>query len=206
MLRRAYATLHGFDDETGSVPMMDGPLRPNALLDAAPVALTLQDVDNLTPWRDGLSCSSGRELLHLARASERLVVKDRRAFEAPVSFVAAGCGDGMAIGLDEKGVLVIEGAHAGRMITRVGGLPLLCPTTAVFLTPDELIIASGSIDHSTAEWKRDLMERGDLYPGRRGVRSQRRLFVASFIGLIVVDGIATQSRRIVHGTEQNQFV
>ena len=40
-LKRAYAAFRGFDDETGSAPMMDGPLRPNALLDAAPVALSL---------------------------------------------------------------------------------------------------------------------------------------------------------------------
>ena len=39
-LKRAYAAFRGFDDETGSAPMMDGPLRPNALLDAAPVAAT----------------------------------------------------------------------------------------------------------------------------------------------------------------------
>ena len=50
-LKRAYAAFRGFDDETGSAPMMDGPLRPNALLDAARVALALPDVDNLTLHR-----------------------------------------------------------------------------------------------------------------------------------------------------------
>jgi hypothetical protein len=56
-LKRAYAAFRGFDDETGSAPMMDGPLRPNALLDAAPVALSLADVDNLTQHRGALFCS-----------------------------------------------------------------------------------------------------------------------------------------------------
>ena len=41
-LKRAYAAFRGFDDESGSAPMMDGPLRPNALLDAAPVAFIRQ--------------------------------------------------------------------------------------------------------------------------------------------------------------------
>jgi hypothetical protein len=159
-LRRAYAAFRGFDDETGSVPMMDGPLRPNALLDAAPVALMLHDVDNLTPWRDGLLCSSGREIVHLARASGQLAISGQRAFEAPVSFIASEPGGALAVGLDGKGVLVVEGPHAGRTIAQVGGRPLLCPTTALFLTPDELIIANGAADHPAAEWKRDLMERG----------------------------------------------
>lgn len=149
-LRRAYTAFRGFDDETGSVPMMDGPLRPNALLDAARVALTLHDVDNLTPWRDGLLCSSGQEIVHLARASGQLGITERRAFEAPVSFIASEPGGGLAVELDGKGVLLLEGSHAGRMIARAGGRPLLCPTAALFLTPDDLIIASGAADHPAA--------------------------------------------------------
>jgi hypothetical protein len=159
-LRRAYAAFRGFDDETGSVPMMDGPLRPNALLDAAPVALTLQDVDNVTPWRDGLLCSSGSEILQLAPASGQLAVKERRAFDAPVSLIASEPGGGLAVGLDRKGVVIVEGPHAGRVVDQTGGRPLLCPTAALFLTPDDLIIASGSAEQSAVEWKRDLMERG----------------------------------------------
>ena len=49
-----------FTHITGSVPMMDGPLRPNARLDAAPVVFSLPDLDNLTPYKDSLLCSSGK--------------------------------------------------------------------------------------------------------------------------------------------------
>jgi len=159
-LQRAYAAFRGFDDETGSVPMMDGPLRPNALLDAAPVALALNDVDNVTPWQERLLCSTGGEILHLARTAGRLVITERRAFETPVSFIATEPSGGLAVGLDGKGVLVVDGPHAGRMIAEAGGRALLCPTAALFLTPDDLIIANGAADHPAAEWKRNLMERG----------------------------------------------
>src|SRR5258708_31213129 len=71
-LQRAYAAFRGFDDETGSVPMMDGPLRPNGALDAAPAVLTLPGVDNLLAGRDGLLCSSGSETLRLARSTAAL--------------------------------------------------------------------------------------------------------------------------------------
>jgi hypothetical protein len=159
-LQRAYAAFRGFDDETGSVPMMDGPLRPNALLDAAPVALMLHDVDNMTPWRDGLLCSSGCDVVHLTRTSGQLAITERRSFEAPVSFIASEPGGGLAVGLDGKGVLIVEGPHAGRKIAQAGGRPLLCPTAGLFLTSDDLIIACGAVDRLAAEWKRDLMERG----------------------------------------------
>lgn len=160
VFRRAYAAFRGFDDETGSVPMMDGPLRPNALLDAMPVVLTLPDVDNLSAWRDGLMCSSGREAFRLVRSKDSLAIAERHVFEGPVSCLAAERGGGLAVGLDGQGVIVVEGPHAGRKISEVGGQPLSCPTAALFDGPDRLVIANGAASVTTADWKRDLMEHG----------------------------------------------
>jgi hypothetical protein len=159
-LKRAYAAFRGFDDETGSVPMMDGPLRPNALLDAAPVALSLAGVDNLTLYGGALICSSGNELLRLASKGSELVVADRLAFEAAISLIAAGPSDSLAVGLEGRGVLIAEGPHAGRMIKAAGERGLTCPTAALFLDADRLVVASGAAGMTTADWKRDLMERG----------------------------------------------
>lgn len=159
-LKRAYAAFRGFDDETGSAPMMDGPLRPNALLDAARIALTLPDVDNLTRYRGELVCSSGQEVLRFSPETGDFTISDRRAFDAPVSFVAAGPGDSLAIGLDGRGVLIVGGPHAGRMIKTAGGRGLTCPTAALFLDAERLVVAAGATGLTAADWKRDLMERG----------------------------------------------
>ena len=159
-LKRAYAVFRGFDDETGSVPMMDGPLRPNAVLDSAPVALSLPGVDNLA-WRRGeLVCSSGPELLRFAIETGDFAISDRRAFDAPVSLVAAGPGDSLAVGLDGRGLMIVEGPHAGRMIEAAGERRLTCPTAALFLDADRLVVANGAAGVTAAEWKRDLMECG----------------------------------------------
>jgi hypothetical protein len=107
-LKRAYAAFRGFDDETGSAPMMDGPLRPNALLDAAPVALSLADVDNLTQHRGALLCSSGSQVLRLTPQDGALAWSDARDFEQAVTFVTAGPSDSLAIGLDGRGVLSLR--------------------------------------------------------------------------------------------------
>jgi hypothetical protein len=159
-LQRAYAGFRGFDDETGSVPMMDGPLRPNEALDAAQVVLTLPGVDNLCAWRDGLMCSSGSETLRLVRSGDSLAILHRRAFEAPVSCIAAEFGGGLAVGLDGEGIVVADGPHAGRRINEARGRPLRCPTAMLFDGPDRLVIANGAANLKAADWKRDLMERG----------------------------------------------
>jgi hypothetical protein len=141
-LKRAYAAFRGFDDETGSAPMMDGPLRPNALLDGAPVALSLTDVDNLTQHRGALLCSSGSQVLLLTPHNGSLSASDARAFEQAVTFVAAGPSDSLAIGLDRQGVLILEGRHAGKAIAEAGGQPLCSPTAALFIDADRLIVAT----------------------------------------------------------------
>jgi hypothetical protein len=158
--QRAYAAFRGFDDETGSVPMMDGPLRPNEALDAAPVVLKLPGVDNLTPWRNDLLCSSGSETFRLSVSNEALSIVERHAFDAPVSSIAVGPDGGLAVGLDGRGIIVTDGPHAGRTISQVGGRPLLCPTAILFDGPDRLVIANGAATITAADWKRDLMERG----------------------------------------------
>jgi hypothetical protein len=159
-LKRAYATFRGFDDETGSAPMMDGPLRPNALLDAAPVALSLADVDNLTQHRSALLCSSDSQVLRLTPHEGSLTPSDVRGFEHAVTFVAAGPSDSLAIGLDGRGVLILEGPHAGKAIVEASGQALCSPTAGLFIDEDRLIVANGAEGRTVADWKRDLMERG----------------------------------------------
>jgi hypothetical protein len=158
--KRAYATFRGFDDETGSAPMMDGPLRPNALLDAAPVALSLADVDNLTPHRRALLCSSGSQVLWLAPQGTSLIASEGRAFDQPVTFLAAGPSDSLVIGLDGRGVLILEGRTRAKRSLRRRDTPSCSPTAGLFIDEDRLIIANGAAGRTVADWKRDLMERG----------------------------------------------
>jgi hypothetical protein len=159
-LKRAYSAFRGFDDETGSAPMMDGPLRPNALLDAAPVALSLENVDNLTQHHGGLLCSSGSQVLQLTPHQSTLIAGDARAFEQAVTFIATGPSDSLAIGLDGRGVLILEGPHAGKAVPNVGAHALCSPTAGLFVDKDTLIVANGAESRTAADWKRDLMERG----------------------------------------------
>ena len=140
---------------------MDGPLKPNTALDAAPVYLALPAVDNLLATPAGLVCSSGTELISLRREGEAgLAVAARRSLPAAVTCLAGDGGAGMAIGLDGGGVLIQGGRHDGRMIETAGGRKLNCPTAVLFLYPDRLLVANGSATLPAAEWKRDLMSWG----------------------------------------------
>jgi hypothetical protein len=160
-LKRAYANFRGFDEAGSTVPMMDGPLKPNTLLDSAPILLALPAVDNLLVTPAGLLCSSGAELISLRRAAEAgLAAATRRSLPAAVTCLASDGGAGVAVGLDGRGLLIQGGRHDGRMIEAVGGGPLNCPTAALFQGPDRLLVANGSAAVPAAAWKRDLMSWG----------------------------------------------
>ncbi len=157
-LKRLYANFRGFDEVGSTVPMMDGPLKPNTALDEAPVVLKLPEVDNLTAAAGGLVCSQGRKLMRLRAAGDRLDAVEAVALEGEITCLA-GDGPALAIGLDGQGVILLGGRHDGVQIKELNGTPLRAPSAALFLDPDTLVIANGSSDHAMADWKRDLMER-----------------------------------------------
>jgi hypothetical protein len=159
-LKRAYANFRGFDEAGSTVPMMDGPLKPNTLLDSAPVLLALPEVDNLLAAPGGLFCSSGAALLSLKLEGAVLAIADRRILPAPITCLASDGGQGMAIGLDGRGLLLQGGRHDGTAVGELAGRPFNCPTAALFLDSDRLLVANGSAACLAADWKRDLMSRG----------------------------------------------
>lgn len=164
-LKRLYSNFRGFDQTGSAVPMMDGPLKPNTLLDDAPVALVLPQVDNLLAVQGGIACSQGTKLLQLRLKSGSiespvLNITSEMDFAAPITCLVSDREQGLAIGLDGQGIVIHGGPHDGVRIEQLDGLPLRCPTAAMFLDRDTLIIANGSAQCTMADWKRDLMSRG----------------------------------------------
>jgi hypothetical protein len=156
-LKRRYDAFRGVEPPERTVPVMDGPLRPNTLLDEAPIVLRLAGVDNLVATAGGHFCSAGRDLLSLDASGEALAAKTLQSFAAPVTCLASDGGQGLAVGQDGRGFVIRGGAYDSLAIEQAGGAPLVCPTAALFLDPDTLVVANGSLKGMAADWKRDLM-------------------------------------------------
>jgi hypothetical protein len=158
-LKRLYASFRGFDEAGSTVPMMDGPLKPNTALDEAPVVLKLPEIDNLTAAAGGFVCSQGHKLMRLCVAGDRLDAVEAVGLESAITCLAGDGASALAIGLDGQGVMLLGGRHDGLHLKELNGTPLRAPSAALFLDPDTLVIANGSNDHAMADWKRDLMNR-----------------------------------------------
>lgn len=160
-LKRAYANFRGFDIDGSTVPPMDGPLRPNAALDAAKKVLTLADIDNLVSDGGGIFCSVGSELFALrSQGDAGCEAVALRKFDQPISALASDGAGGLAIALDGKGLVIQGGPHDGVSIEELANDRFSCITAICFATPDTLLVANGSRAFVAADWKRDLMAKG----------------------------------------------
>ena len=63
MLRRAVDNFLGRGEAAVTVPVMDGPLKPNQLLEAAGRVLTAPEIDNLAATAEGTLYTSGNTLV-----------------------------------------------------------------------------------------------------------------------------------------------
>jgi hypothetical protein len=152
-LKRTVDNFLGRGEAAVTVPVMDGPLKPNQLLEAAGRVLTAPEIDNLAPRPDGIVFTSGNTLSAIPGG-------EIARFPSVISCLATDLGGALAIGFDDGGVLIRGGRHDGRRFDQLNGGTLNCPTAAIFLDPDTLIVTNGSAEHRPSQWRRDLMMLG----------------------------------------------
>lgn len=140
-----------------TVPVMDGALKPNDLLESATGIATIATVDNAAVLADGLLVSSSDRIVEVDATGKQ---REHSRHEAPISCLAVSAGGAIAIGLDGLGVKIAGGRHDGKLFSRLAGGPLNCPTAAMFLDEDTVIICNGSASFPASKWSHDLVHLG----------------------------------------------
>lgn len=157
-IRRTFDRFMGGRGEFSiTVPVMDGALKPNDYLERLPSLAMIEDADNAVATADGLLVSSGPRLLRLDAGGAPSL---HSAHEAPIACVAASAAGALAIGLDGTGMRIAGGRHDGKLVARAAGRALACPTAALFLDEDTLVVGIGSAEFTPAQWSRDLLHHG----------------------------------------------
>lgn len=154
-LRRTWDNFRGSGDAAVTVPPMDGALRPNRLLEEAPLAASVNAPDDLAAEGGGLIVSSGNALLRVGGGPATPLVN----FDADITAIAASPEGRIAVAL-ASGRIELIGAGAKSSLGQLGEGNATCITAMAFASESELIVAQGSSRRDTQAWKRDLMERG----------------------------------------------
>jgi Strictosidine synthase len=157
-LRNWGDTLLGRGSAAITVPVMDGSLKPNRVLDEAAVVGTHSGLDDLASSGGILFASAGPLLLRLA-GKELIEV---RRFDDDISAMALSPAGRLAVALGGRRVLLLNSVN-GTEVARLespAGRPLVAANALAFDDEDQLLVTDGSAQHGPAQWCHDLMALG----------------------------------------------
>jgi hypothetical protein len=135
-----------------TVPPMDGALMPNELLEEAEKVLVV-DVPDCLAMMNGVPVVSSRsKVLEVDKGG-----KEVARFDAEISCITGLPDGGLAVGLVDGRIAIVNGPSNGQIIKPNGGAK--CPTAMQADSGNNLFVTHGSFKNNYNEWKRDLMEK-----------------------------------------------
>jgi len=140
-----------------TVPVMDGMLKPNRVLDDAPVAAALPGLDDLASDGRTLWASAGA-VLHRFDGGR---FDESMRFDLPISALAIGPQGQLAVGLGGRSVRLLDAGGCERArLDAIDGQPLHAVNALAFDGDGALLLSDGSQRRPVDAWCHDLMEHG----------------------------------------------
>lgn len=190
----------GRGDAAITVPPMDGPLKPNHIIDNAEVVAELIGGSDLATDGQTLWVAQGRRVFKLGDSNDLELVTD---FPEPITALAF---------VPKGGLVVVLGGRALRSVDRPewspaprtpGGKALTAITAVSPMADGALLVSEGSAKHSTDDWARDLLMKGNtgricaLYDDPRKDRDLATDLQYAF-GVCEIDGAIWASESWAH--------
>ena len=183
VLREWKDRLLGRGDAAITVPVFDGALKSNNLLEEAAVWAQLDAPEDLATDGQSLFVADGATVLRYDAADHRASATVVHRFDRPVTALAClpgsdsrqggrsdgssdgrsgsgGGNGGLAVALDGREVRIVGGVHDGRCWHAVAGQPLHAVNAISMGNDGRLVATDGSREHPAAHWKHDLMSLG----------------------------------------------
>lgn len=155
-LKRAHNRFFGVGESDTSVPVLDGALKPNNLLETATVLLQREGLEDMTIDAAGrLIAACGQNLIQVDLDG---AVHPVASLSAPVQALAA-FRDGLAVATRD-GLSFVTGDLDGKQVRTLDGQPIQC-INALHQGPEgTLLISEGSRQTAYADWSTDLLNHG----------------------------------------------
>jgi len=144
-----------------TVPVFDGALKSNNILEQAPVFATLDAPEDLASDGRSLFVADGARVLRydVAAAGES-GAREAHRFEQPVSALASLPAGGLAVALGGREVRIVGGAADGRRWDAADGERFHAVNAISAGADGRLLVTDGSREHTVDEWAHDVMSLG----------------------------------------------
>jgi hypothetical protein len=149
--------LLGRGDASISVPVLDGALKSNQLIEDAEVVAELEAPEDLASDGRSLWVADGARVLRIDGANAPAV---EHTFERALSALACLPAGGVAVALGGSEVRVVGGPHDGRRFDSAGGRRLHAVNALAGTPGGRLLASDGSQTQPPERWKHDVMELG----------------------------------------------
>jgi hypothetical protein len=149
--------LFGSGDASITIPVLDGALKSNNLLEDAPVFAALESPEDLATDGHALFVADGRTVLRYDATTATDSGVEVHRFDRPISALACLPGGGLAVALEGRELRITGGAYDGRRWDAVAGRSLNAVNAISACSGGRLLVTDGSREHSAAHWKNDLM-------------------------------------------------
>jgi hypothetical protein len=140
-----------------TVPPMDGPLKPNRLLDEAEVVAEFAQPEDLAWDGAALWIADGPRLLRMGRSGE---CSEHCVFERPITALAHVPGAGIVAAVGGSGLACVGAADWRAGPRAIAGLPLRGVNALSACADGSLLATVGSTEHPGPDWARDLLTLG----------------------------------------------
>ncbi|MGC8524236.1 MAG: hypothetical protein ACP5M5_08115 [Acidibrevibacterium sp.] len=156
-LRHLSDQLFGRGDAATTIPPFDGPLKPNQILEAAPIVLSLEGAEDLASDGEELYVAAGSRVFRLA-VNEFLEIAH---FEAPITALCCVAEKSLAVAIAGREIRILGGIHDGKSWREAAGRPFMS-VNAIARDADGrgVLVTEGSRSHRYEDWCHDLMARG----------------------------------------------
>jgi hypothetical protein len=139
-----------------TIPIFDGALKPNRLLDEASVVLELPAAEDLATDGTDVFVANGSQLVRMEGETTQEI--DR--FDGAITALACLPGGGFAVALNGRDIRTVGAASQVRRWGRIDGKPLVAVGAIAAGRDGRLLVTDGSAHHSYERWCHDLMGRG----------------------------------------------
>jgi len=139
-----------------TIPVFDGALKPNRLLEDAETLADLPAPEDLATDGKTLFAADGHRVLQWDGST----FIERHRFDGVVTALCCLPDGGLAIAIDGRRVRVIGGSYAGAEWTSAAGRSFLSVNAISARGSAELLITEGSTNQPYENWCHDLMGRG----------------------------------------------
>ena len=143
-----------------TVPMFDGALKSNSLLEDATVFAALDAPEDIASDGQHLFVADGTTILRYEATTADSSASEVHRFDSPVTALACIPGGGLAVALDGRELRVIGGAQDGRRWDAVAGKKMGAVNAISASADGRLFVTDGSVEQPWTHWQHDLMNRG----------------------------------------------